>query len=182
LVTGADKRERRRWVVWNEGKGPDVVIEILSETTRTVDKTTKKEIYATRLRVPEYFWYDPFSGERAGWVLHSSTYEPIIPDEHDGLPSQVLGLILVRWQGVHEGVEATWLRWATRDGVVIPTPQEAADAARADAEAARVDAEQAIQDATNARAEAERERQRRVELETRIAELERRQRQGGSAS
>jgi Uma2 family endonuclease len=56
VVTGVDKRERRRWVVWTEGKGPDVVLEILSETTRAVDKTIKKDIYATRLRVPEYFW------------------------------------------------------------------------------------------------------------------------------
>ena len=161
VVTGTNKRERRRWVVWQEGKGPDVVIEIPSETTRAVDKTTKKDIYATRLRVPEYFWYDPFSGERAGWVLHGTTYEPIVPDEHDGLPSQVLGLTLVRWQGVHEGVEALWLRWATPGGTVLPTPWEAADAARA---------------------EAERERARRIELEARMAELEHRERQGGSTA
>lgn len=185
VVTGTDKRERRRWVVWQEGKGPDVVIEILSETTRTVDKTTKKEIYATRLRVPEYFWYDPFSGERAGWVLHGSAYEPIVPDDHDGMPSNLLGLTLVRWHGVYEGVEAPWLRWATPDGVVISTPQEAADAARAQADAARADAdtaranaEQAVQAADAARAEAERERQLRRELEARIAELERRAREG----
>jgi Uma2 family endonuclease len=180
VVTGTDKRERRRWVVWQEGKGPDVVIEILSETTRTVDKTTKKDIYATRLRVPEYFWYNPFSGERAGWVLHGSAYEPLVPDEHDGMPSHLLGLTLVRWHGVYEGVEAPWLRWATLDGVVIPTPQEAAGTARADADAARAEAERAMQDASTARAEAERERQLRCELEARIAELERQERKDDS--
>lgn len=106
-------------------------------------------------------------------MLHGGVYQPVVPDEHDGLPSRVLGLTLVRWQGVYEGVEALWLRWATPDGTVLPTPQETTDAARAEAE-------RTVQAVADARAEAERERALRREMEARITELERQVRQGGS--
>jgi hypothetical protein len=35
-----------------------------------------------------------------------------------------LDLALVRWYGVYEGVEATWLRWATPAGELLPTKDE----------------------------------------------------------
>jgi hypothetical protein len=156
-------------VVWQEGKGPDVIIEILSDSTRRRDMTVKKEVYATRLRAPEYFWYDPFTGERAGFILHGGEYVPIEPDQFDGLPSRILGLTLVRWRGVAEDIEATWLRWAAADGTLLPTPEEA--------EGARAEAEQGRAEAERARADAERERAERAEEEAaapqrRIAELE----------
>ena len=56
VVLGVPKGERKSWVVWEEGKAPDVVIELLSEKTALEDKTTKKQIYQERLRIPEYFW------------------------------------------------------------------------------------------------------------------------------
>jgi Uma2 family endonuclease len=77
---GVRRREdRKSWVVWQEGKGPDVVIELLSESTAAFDKTGKKQIYQDRLRVPEYYWYDPWSGEFAGFILRGGKYEPITP-------------------------------------------------------------------------------------------------------
>jgi Uma2 family endonuclease len=183
IVTGTTKKERRRWVCWLEEKGPDLVIEILSSTTRAVDMTLKKEIYQDKLRVPEYFWYDPFTGELAGWVLFGKSYQPIAPDERGGLPSHVTGLTLTSWTGIHEHVEAPWLRWATPDGVIVPSPWELANAARERAvqaqeraEQAQERAEQAEQLASEARAEAERERQLRAELEARLAALERERR------
>jgi Uma2 family endonuclease len=181
LVTGTTKRERRSWVTWHEGKAPDVVIEILSPSTRRTDMTVKKEIYATRLRVPEYFWYDPFSGERAGFLLHGSEYEPIEPDAHDRLLSHQTGLALVRWQGVVEDIEATWLRWATPDGTLIPTADEAeqAERQRAEAERQRAEAEEQRAEAERQRAEAERARAERAEqalaeMEARLARFEQR--------
>src|SRR5688572_15797907 len=45
--------ERLRWVVWEELKGPDVVIELLSESTRITEMTEKKQVYQDYLRVPE---------------------------------------------------------------------------------------------------------------------------------
>jgi Uma2 family endonuclease len=70
------RRERKSWVVWQEGKSPDVVIELMSESTATFDKTRKKDIYQNRLQVPEYFLYDPFSGEFLGYRLIGGVYHP----------------------------------------------------------------------------------------------------------
>jgi len=63
VVLVVPRRERKSWVVWEEGKGPDVVIELLSNSTAEHDKTAKKQTYQNRLRVPEYFWFDPFNPE-----------------------------------------------------------------------------------------------------------------------
>lgn len=144
VATGVANRERKSWLVWQEGKGPDVVIELLSDSTARRDKGEKMRIYQDKLRVPEYFWYDPFTAEFAGFALREGVYEPITSDSPDRLPSRLLGLSLVRWQGTYEGVEARWLRWATLDGTVLPTDAEVA----------------------------ERERQAAAEANRRIAELE----------
>jgi len=117
---------RECWEVWKEGKPPDVVIELLSESTKEFDKTVKKAIYQDRLKAPEYFWYDPFHPEDfAGFALMDGVYEAIEPDEHGRLPSRVLGgLRLGRWQGRFAGFEEEWLRWYTSDGELLPTEAE----------------------------------------------------------
>nr|WP_223210062.1 Uma2 family endonuclease [Microcystis aeruginosa] len=121
-VLGVPKAERKSWVVWEEGKAPDVVIELLSESTAQQDKTEKKAIYQDRLRVPEYFWYDPFNPEDgAGFILRDGNYEPLSLEEGERFFSQRLGLALVRWQGEYKGVEAVWLRWATFASDLLPT-------------------------------------------------------------
>jgi Uma2 family endonuclease len=63
LVRDVDgTRERKSWVVWQEGmRFPDVIIELLSDSTRHVDKGEKKELYARMFRTAEYYLYDPFS-------------------------------------------------------------------------------------------------------------------------
>jgi len=138
VVLDVPKRERKSWVVWQEGKGPDVVIELWSESTAAHDKTTKKVIYQNSLRVPEYFWFDPFSSEWAGFILQHGKYEAIAEDSQGRLVSQWLDLALVRWQGVYQEMEARWLRWSTLSGTLLPTPQEvAAETQRQAAEAQR---------------------------------------------
>ena len=92
VVLDVPPRERKSWVIWEEGKGPDVVIELFSESTAEQDKTTKKLIYQNQLRVPEYFWYDPFDPQDwAGFKLHDSAYEPLQPDPQGRLVSNRLG-------------------------------------------------------------------------------------------
>lgn len=122
---GVPKKERKSWVCWEEGKTPDVVIELLSESTARVDKGEKKQIYQNRLHVPEYFWYDPFAPEDwAGFQLQAGTYQPIAPNAQGQLISQILQLALIRWQGSYQGIETTWLRWAQLDETLLLTPEE----------------------------------------------------------
>jgi Uma2 family endonuclease len=135
--------DRKSWLVWREGKGPDVVIEIISDSTAEKDKTLKKQIYQDRLRVPEYYWYDPFTYEWDGFVLRGGKYEPIAPTAEGWLPSEQLNLVLMKWAGVYGDTESVWLRWALPDGTLLPTDGEVAARERARAVQERKRAEAA---------------------------------------
>jgi Uma2 family endonuclease len=161
VVLDVPDRERKSWVVWEEGKAPDVVIEILSPTTADRDKGEKKRIYQDNIGVREYFWYDPETNELAGFVLHDRTYVPLEPDISGQLPCPSLGLALLRWDGVYLGREGPWLRWATPAGGLLPTGTEAE----------RQQAEQERQRAEQERQRAEQERQRAQQAESELAEM-----------
>jgi hypothetical protein len=45
-----------------------------------------------------------------------------------------IGLGVTLWRGQYRGCEDTWLRWCNRDGAVIPTGEERAEAERERAE------------------------------------------------
>ncbi len=143
VVLGVPKGERKSWVIWEQGKGPDVVIELLSPSTAQDDKTSKKQLYEQIIRVPEYFWFDPFEPEDwAGFRLRGDRYEPIEIDAEGRLPSEILGLYLVKWKGRFRDIETTWIRWATSSGELVPTE---AELERQRAEQERQRAEQAEQ-------------------------------------
>lgn len=42
VVLDVPRGERKSWVVWEEGKGPDVVIELLSASTAEYDKAAQR--------------------------------------------------------------------------------------------------------------------------------------------
>src|SRR5262249_30205404 len=89
--------ERRRYLVWEERKGPDLVMEITSESTREEDLDDKFALYQNTLKVQEYFLFDPY-GEYLqpplrGYRLHRGRYVRIKPVK-GRLPSKVLGLHL----------------------------------------------------------------------------------------
>ncbi|WP_026101268.1 Uma2 family endonuclease [Synechococcus sp. PCC 7336] len=119
VVLGTERRSRKSWVVWEEeGKYPNAIVEILSESTAQVDRGTKKQLYQDTFRTPEYFWFDPNTLEFAGFLLIGGTYEPISANEAGQLWSRQLDLYL----GIHE----SQLRFFTPDGQLVPTPLEAA--------------------------------------------------------
>ena len=123
LVLDVEDRERKSWVPWFEDlRFPDVIIELLSDSTRERDKNEKKTLYARRLRTAEYYLYDPFSQEFVGYHLRGLDYAEVTPDAEGRLYSPVTGLYL--------GVRARRLRWITADGAVVPTPQELAEQER----------------------------------------------------
>lgn len=143
-VLNVPQTERKSWVVWEEGKAPDVVIELLSESIAETDKNEIKLIYQNRMRVPEYFWYDPFNPDDwAGFTLHNGVYQPLLPDAQNRYVSEQLGLALVRWYGSYRGVNTTWLRWETRSGELLPTQEELVQQVQAEAKQAQLRANQA---------------------------------------
>lgn len=76
VVLGTERKPRKSWVVWQEGgKYPNVIIEILSESTATTDRELKKQIYQDIFRTPDYFWFDLETQESAGFHLVDGRYQ-----------------------------------------------------------------------------------------------------------
>ena len=72
LVKQTQKQPRRSWVVWEEdGKYPDLIIELLSPATAESDKTLKKTLYQDRFRTPGYFWFSPHRSAIRSHSCHS---------------------------------------------------------------------------------------------------------------
>ncbi|HMV51293.1 MAG TPA: Uma2 family endonuclease [Blastocatellia bacterium] len=172
LATGVDgTRERKSWVNWEEGKSPDLVIEFLSESTADFDRGAKKKIYHDNVRVPEYFYYDPFTGELAGFSANCMEYKPIPPDEKGRIISVAAGLALTLWHGDFMGITADWLRWETIEGNLLPTKTEFAEHAQFLAEEAQAIAEEAQIQAEEAQECAKQERERAERLMAKLREL-----------
>lgn len=147
LVKDTQKRPRKSWVVWEEdGKYPDLIIELLSDSTAQTDRNLKKELYQNRFRTPEYFWFSPETLEFAGYRLMNQQYEPIPANEAGWLWSESLGLSL--------GVQAEMLRYFTEAGELVLSPAEQAEFSEQQAQQAQLEATQAQQKAQQAEARA----------------------------
>jgi Uma2 family endonuclease len=157
VVRGVEKRRRESYLVWEEGRGPEVVIELTSQTTRKEDTGAKFRLYASELRVPEYFLFDP-NGEYlepplSGYRLRGGKYTAIRPVA-GRVPSKVLGLSLER--------DETQLRlYDPKTGNYLHSP-------RATAEQVRIAMERA--DLTELLLDSER---RRADLAERLLNVER---------
>ena len=80
--------ERRVWLVWEEGKAADFVLEVTSRSTRKEDEVGKKALYQ-RLEVREYWQFDPLgeylSPQLRGYVLgNDGRYRQVALEERDG--------------------------------------------------------------------------------------------------
>ena len=61
---------RRFWFVWEENdRYPDMIVELLSPSTKKIDLTVKKDIYERIFKTPEYYCYDPDKKHLLGWRL-----------------------------------------------------------------------------------------------------------------
>jgi Uma2 family endonuclease len=164
VVREVDPRPRNSWVVWGEdGRYPDLIIELLSDSTARVDRTEKKTLYQNVFRTPEYFWFSPVSLELEGFHLVDGKYQPIEVNEYGWRWSQMLELYL--------GVDQGQLRYFDRLGQKLPTPAEAAEMEMQRAEAARQRADDAQQRADDMQHQLELERQRSEQMAQRLREL-----------
>ena len=103
VVFGARNRkeERARYLLWEEEKAPDFVLEITSPGKWRADQTWKRELYR-RLGVREYWQYDPtrnyLQPPLQGLELVEGEYDPLpgweMADGTLAARSEVLGLEL----------------------------------------------------------------------------------------
>ena len=145
VALNTERRERKSWVVWAEdGKYPNFILEVLSDSTAKNDRGLKKQLYQDVFRTPNYFWFDPYTLEFAGFKLNYRLYTEILPNEQGWLWSDELQLYL--------GILAEQLRFFTAAGELVLTPEEAealsserAQQAEARAEVERQRAERLLQ-------------------------------------
>jgi Uma2 family endonuclease len=118
VALNTERRERKSWVVWAEdGKYPNFILEVLSDSTAKNDRGLKKQLYQDVFRTPNYFWFDPYTLEFAGFKLNYRLYTGIVPNEQGWLWSDELQLYL--------GIWGEQLRFFTAAGELVLTPEEA---------------------------------------------------------
>jgi len=117
LVKHVEKRHRNSWVIWEEdGRYPDLIIELLSDSTAKNDRGLKKTLYQDRFKTTEYFWFSPDTLELEGFRLGQHGYETIVPNAQGWRWSEELDLYL----GIHDRK----LRYFRATGELIFTPEE----------------------------------------------------------
>jgi Uma2 family endonuclease len=153
--------ERMAWVVADEGRGLDVVLEVLHMGNRDKDLVENVQRYA-RLGIPEYFVYDRGRQQLHGYRLagdDAKRYQRIVP-QRGRYSSTVLGLDLAIqggrlrfFQGMAELFDTAEL--LGRLTGMMEEMEAKAEQAEAKAEQARMQAEQAEAKAEQARMQVE---------------------------
>jgi Uma2 family endonuclease len=127
---------RQGWVVWDEdGRYPDIIVELMSPSTANADTRVKKEIYEGIFRTRDYFVFDPFDPDSLqGWRLDANfRYQPLVANEQGWLWCETLGFWLGIGEGTIERETAPWLRFYHPEGNLVLLPEEA-ERQRAEAE------------------------------------------------
>ena len=185
VAFGVANRLRKVYVVWEERKPPDFVLEVVSPSSRRRDDTEKPRLYA-KMGVPEFFRYDPYGKLKpalAGFRLRRGKcpeYRRVPPGRLAngalGVPSKALGLYLcIRPAGLKPTARS--LVWYDPvAGEFLPTRSEmgaraVAAEAKADTSDARADAAEATAEAAVAKAAASAAKV--AELEAQIEKMRR---------
>ena len=160
-VSPADYRASNGYIVSEQGKPPDFVLEVASESTAEADVGAKRDYYA-ELGIPEYWRFDEtgeFHGTRlAGDRLVNGQYQPMPIEE---LPDGVL-------QGYSAALNLN-LRWDNGQ-LVWHDPATGRRIVTLDDERQARLSEQARAD--NAEVRANNAQQQRIQAEARLQQLE----------
>ena len=156
VVRGVGMRRRDYYLLWEEGKAPEVIIELTSKTTRREDLGKKWRLYRDTLKVKEYFLFDPWEEylkpSMQGFRLRGGDYQPIRWVENR-LPSQILGLHLERNGAILRFYDPAIDRWLLPPSERADEETRRADVAEKWAEAERKRAERAEEEADRLRRE-----------------------------
>lgn len=134
------EKKHRTYFVWEFGKPPDVVIELVSNKEGN-ELGSKLNGYA-RMGVAYYVVFDPLQQLGDRWLrsfeLRAGRYQ-----EMSTLWLEAIGIGVTLWDGIFEGKDDRWLRWCNAEGAVIPTGAENADQERQRTDQERQRADQA---------------------------------------
>jgi Uma2 family endonuclease len=126
------------WEVWNEnGRFPDLIVELISRSTRKNDLTTTKQVYEESFNTPLLVAYDPDPKEFFVWRKKEDRFHRVPADEHGRYRLADIDLWIGPWHGSYMGHETDWIRFFDANGELVMLPVEA-ERARADALAAEL--------------------------------------------
>ena len=172
----AARKAHNGYIISEQGKPPDFVLEIASPSTARKDETEKRDAYAD-MGIPEYWRFDAegsgsYSSPLAGDRLVDGRYEPIsINESGDGDlwgHSAVLNLDLCWEKGQLRFWDPGEQRFLPNHSEIL-AQSRASDAARAGADVARAEADARSE---RLRQKLNSEQQARQAAEARIRELE----------
>ena len=149
IVRDSHRHLRGNYLVWEESRGLDAVIELTSKTTMKDDLVKNRDIYLKKLGVKEYFLFDPKEEYlKPSFQAFCRVGNRFVSTKAiDGrIPSKVMGLHLER-----AGRQLRLWDPQSEQRVLTPGERTAAESARADQADARAN-----------EAEAEVERLRRL--------------------
>ena len=125
VVKGVHAGERDAWKAWEEnGRLPDLILELLSPSTAKEDYGEKKRLYQDVFRSSEYFLYEPRATMVDGYRLLDHSYQRIPPSAEGRLWSRELQAEIGVWHGEYEGAQGPWLRLFHPDGRLVLTSEE----------------------------------------------------------
>lgn len=120
------EKKNRSYFIWEFGKPPEVVIEIVSNKEGN-ELDSKLQLYE-QIRISYYVVYDP-SQQLGEQILRIYELRGMHYYETSQTWLEQVGLGLTLWEGEFEGKQDTWLRWCDRDGNVLLTGDEIAQQA-----------------------------------------------------
>ncbi len=140
---GIGMKLRRTYLVWEEAKAPDFVMEFSSKNTYQNDLTDKMDVYAS-LEIQDYFLYDAeglyLPSQLMGFELVDDNYVAVPPDESGGIRSSSLGLgfrIRDGEIGIYDPVAGGWVQ-TRAEAAEARAAQEASARQKAEAEVAEL--------------------------------------------
>ena len=147
VVLDLEERGRSVYKLWEEGKPPCFVLEVISPSSEIRNTVEKLDLYE-RLGIAEYFLFQPDTEREdprlMGHRLMGGTYQPVFPEPGGGLRSETLGVLFhedgekLRVRDLETGKDYPW-------GTEIREWQEAEAEARRRAEARTEEAEFKVQ-------------------------------------
>jgi Uma2 family endonuclease len=146
------KKHHRSYFVWEYGKVPEAVVELVSDTYGGEFDTKSKKY--SEIGVRYYIIFDPRKSiAKDALRLYELSGKRFIPKIDRNLVRLGLGVKL--WKGIFEGKYERWLRWCDHKGSLILTGFERAEQETLRAEQERQCAEQERQCAEQERLRAE---------------------------
>jgi len=118
-----DEDLRLSYVLWEENKLPNLVLEVVSQTYHG-EYTAKKEFYAKELGILYYIVYNPLRRKNPPLEVYHLVDGEYVQMSGNPVWLPEIGLGIGRERGIYQGIVREWLYWYDELGQRFLTPEE----------------------------------------------------------